>query len=111
MENWKSARIKCIATGCFIPAGEKGTRIGRDCLLGPNCTIVSSTRRFNSLDVILTIKVTIPREQGSEITCSLTPVQSSLTVLALGTASLLWQILWWLGTSPIILWYRGAHER
>ena len=42
----------CIATGCFISAGEKGTRIGRDCLIGPNCTIVSSTYRYNSLDVI-----------------------------------------------------------
>ena len=42
----------CIVTGCFISAGEKGTRIGQDCLIGPNRTIVSSTRRFNSLDVI-----------------------------------------------------------
>lgn len=40
-----------IATGCFISAGEKGTHIGSDCLIGPNCTIVSGTYRYTRIDL------------------------------------------------------------
>ncbi|MEL6447919.1 MAG: acyltransferase [Pseudomonadota bacterium] len=39
-----------IATGCFISAGENGTLIGSDCLIGPNTTIVSGAWRFSRLD-------------------------------------------------------------
>ena len=39
-----------IATGVFISAGEKGTHIGSDCLIGPNCTIISGTFRYGQLD-------------------------------------------------------------
>ncbi len=40
-----------IASGCFIGSGEKGTEIGSHCLVGPNCTIVSSSYRYEKLDV------------------------------------------------------------
>ena len=40
-----------VATGCFITAGEMGTIIGTDCLIGPNCTIISGTFRYGRLDI------------------------------------------------------------
>lgn len=40
-----------IATGVFISAGKKGTYIGSDCLIGPNCTIVSGTYKYSRLDM------------------------------------------------------------
>lgn len=40
-----------IGTGCFIGAGKAGTRIGDNCLIAANCTIVSSTYRYGELDV------------------------------------------------------------
>lgn len=40
-----------IATGCFIGSGESGTYIGDDCLIGANCTIVSSSYRYDDLDI------------------------------------------------------------
>lgn len=40
-----------IAPGCFIGSGRAGTRIGDDCLIGANCTIVSSSYRQTELDV------------------------------------------------------------
>ena len=40
-----------IASGCFIGSGEAGTEIGSHCLVGPNCSIVSSSYRYEKLDV------------------------------------------------------------
>ena len=40
-----------IATGCFVGSGEAGTYIGDDCLIGANCTIVSSSYRYDDLDL------------------------------------------------------------
>ena len=40
-----------IATGCFIGSGASGTYIGDDCLIGANCTIVSSSYKYSALDV------------------------------------------------------------
>ena len=40
-----------IATGCFIGSGVAGTYIGDDCLIGANCTIVSSSYRYGDLEV------------------------------------------------------------
>lgn len=40
-----------VATGGFISAGDKGTFIGSDCLIGPNCAIVSGTFRYTDLNV------------------------------------------------------------
>jgi acetyltransferase-like isoleucine patch superfamily enzyme len=42
-----------IASGTFISSGEAGTYIGDDCLIGPNCAIVSSSYRYEKLDVPL----------------------------------------------------------
>lgn len=42
-----------IAAGTFISSGEAGTYIGDDCLIGPNCAIVSSAYRYDELDVPL----------------------------------------------------------
>jgi acetyltransferase-like isoleucine patch superfamily enzyme len=39
-----------IATGCFIGAGASGTTIGDDCLIGPNCTILSGAYRYTDLN-------------------------------------------------------------
>ena len=46
-----------IASGCTI-GSSGGTRIGRDCLIGPNVTIVATTYRYDRLDVPM-------REQGT----------------------------------------------
>ena len=40
-----------VASGCFIGSGTEGTEIGSDCLVGPNCTIVSSSYRYEKLDM------------------------------------------------------------
>ncbi|HEX2220254.1 MAG TPA: DapH/DapD/GlmU-related protein [Gemmatimonadales bacterium] len=42
-----------IGTGCFIDSGWAGLAIGDDVEIGPNCTIVGVTYRFDSLDVPL----------------------------------------------------------
>lgn len=46
-----------IATGCFLASGAGGLEIGDDCLIGPNCTIISGTYDHSRLDVPI-------REQG-----------------------------------------------
>ena len=48
-----------VATGCFISAGENGTHVGSDCLIGPNCTIISGTYLYSRLDMTF-------EEQGHE---------------------------------------------
>ncbi len=48
-----------IATGCFIGAGKAGLTLGDDVLVGPNCTIVTGSYRFDRLGVPLA-------EQGRE---------------------------------------------
>ena len=42
-----------IGTGCFIDSGWAGLTIGDDVEIGPNCTIVSVSYRFDRLDVPL----------------------------------------------------------
>ena len=39
-----------IATGAFISSHTSGLRIGDDCLIGPNVTIVAGNYRYDSLD-------------------------------------------------------------
>ena len=48
-----------IATGCFIGAGGAGLTIGDDVLISPNCTILTSSYKFDQLDVPL-------QEQGTQ---------------------------------------------
>jgi len=48
-----------IATGCFIAAAGEGVVIGDDSLIGPGVTIVSSSYRFERIDIPF-------REQGTE---------------------------------------------
>lgn len=42
-----------IGTGCFIDSGWAGLAIGDDVEIGPNCTIVNVSYRFDRLDVPL----------------------------------------------------------
>lgn len=45
-----------IATGCFISAGAAGLAIGEDCLIGPNCAIVSANYVYSRLDIPLRLQ-------------------------------------------------------
>jgi acetyltransferase-like isoleucine patch superfamily enzyme len=47
-----------ISTSCFIGVGSGGLTVGDDVLVGPNCTIVTSSYRFDRLDLPL-------QDQGS----------------------------------------------
>lgn len=40
-----------IATGCFITSGEAGLEIGEHALIGPNCTIITTSYNYTQLDV------------------------------------------------------------
>jgi acetyltransferase-like isoleucine patch superfamily enzyme len=40
-----------FATGCFVSAGRKGMRIGRNVLFGPNVTVLGQTYVYDDLDV------------------------------------------------------------
>ena len=42
-----------IANGCFIDSGWAGLTIGDDVMIGPNCTIVNVSYRFDRTDVPL----------------------------------------------------------
>ena len=44
------ARVS-IGSGCFIHAGSAGVRIGDDCLISPNVSIVGSNYRYERLDI------------------------------------------------------------
>lgn len=50
-----------IATGCFIAAGAGGLEIGPDCLIGPNCVIVTSEYRYARLDQPLRLQGHVSR--------------------------------------------------
>jgi acetyltransferase-like isoleucine patch superfamily enzyme len=40
-----------VASGCFLSVGVGGVTIGDDVLIGPNCTIVSNSYRYDRLGV------------------------------------------------------------
>ncbi len=40
-----------ISNGCVISSYDKGTMIGDDCLIGPNCSIIGNNYRYDQLDV------------------------------------------------------------
>ena len=45
-----------IATGCFLGAGPKGLHIGEDCLMGPNCVVLTGEYRYDDLAVPLRLQ-------------------------------------------------------
>jgi acetyltransferase-like isoleucine patch superfamily enzyme len=50
-----------IATGCFIGAGSGGLHIGDNCLIGPNCVIITSEYRDTQLGVPLRLQGHVSR--------------------------------------------------
>ena len=40
-----------IGTNCFIASHEKGLRIGHDCLVSPNVTIIATNYNYGQLDI------------------------------------------------------------